>query len=63
MAPEKSTLQEMGKRMSSHSSHNGGHLVMQANEIWNSVIYYHRLTNGTLGWGLRLVIQSAAESE
>jgi hypothetical protein len=60
MAPEKSTLKEMGKRM---SSHNGGHLVMQANEIRNSVIYYHRLTNGTLGWGLRLVIQSAAESE
>src|ERR1043166_5764547 len=58
MATEKSTSKEMGKRM---SSHNGGHLVMQANEIRNSVIHYHRLTDGTLGWGLRLVIQNAAK--
>ena len=26
----------------------GGHLYMQTNEIRNSVIHYHRLTNGTL---------------
>ena len=44
MATEESTLKEMGKGM---SSHNGGHLFMQTNEIRDSVIHCHRLTNGT----------------
>jgi hypothetical protein len=44
MATEASTLKEMGKGM---STHNGGHLFMQTNEIRNSVIHYHGLTNGT----------------
>jgi hypothetical protein len=44
MATEESTLKEMGKGM---SSHNGGHLFMQTNEIRNSVIHYHGLTHGT----------------
>src|ERR1043166_3812817 len=38
MATEKSTLKEMSKGL---SSHNGGHLFTQTNEIRNSVILHN----------------------
>src|SRR6266481_978878 len=37
----------MSKEMSM-SSHGGGHLYMQTNEVKNCIIHYHRSANGTL---------------
>jgi hypothetical protein len=42
--PNGAGLKEMGKGL---WSYNGGHLLMQTNEIRNSVIHYHGLTTGT----------------
>src|SRR5258707_13944225 len=37
----------LSKEMSM-SSHRGGHLYMQTNEVKNAIIHYHRSANGTL---------------
>jgi hypothetical protein len=45
MATEMNMSKQMGMGMSSHG---GGHLYMQTNEVKNCIIHYHRSANGTL---------------
>jgi 6-phosphogluconolactonase (cycloisomerase 2 family) len=47
-APTTPTKKTVTSKETSITSHGGGHLYMQTNEIRNAIIHYHRSANGTI---------------